>query len=380
MNSLAVFGSLQEIRSKLQNEHIPHFSEITIQPPLGFIKNSENPGLFIMSEDLDFLSQEICFISFDTLEKEEMISYLKKAEIDLAPLSNDLDNNTNGFDMNNQDDNIAETIHDDEKDIAEDLESLMFDNLVEAKTLQDALRNRVMIHSQKSIYNAIDKHLQTEDDETGIFIDMNDVPALIEAKNSVLSRLIPPTSGYSSLFLLESEFNPETESMELTLESEMHALNVIRLNFEIEQGVIKGISIDPQGKYILTSSSITTYMIENFAPGIVACTSASPTEEKIQLNAWYSNPDGYDGVFPEIADEWFDAFINLAKETEAIFEGDIPRKEDITFAWSGNIPSSSVPLVPNVLPQEEVDTLYSYVEESIENLIEDYENNDDNDE
>lgn len=374
MHSLAVFGSLQEVRSKLQNEHIPNFSDITIQPPLEFMKKSENPGLFVLSEDLDFLSQDICFISSDTLDKDEIISFLKKAEIDLAPLSNDFDIENENYE---DEDDIFEILDEEERDIAENIESLMFDNLVETKTLQDALRNRIMSYSQQDIYDAIEEHLHTENEEKDIFIDMRDAPALIEAKNSVLSRLIPPASGYSTLFLAESEFNPETESMEFTLNSEIHTLNVIRLDFEIDQGAIKGISINSQGKYILASSSITTYMIENFAPGIVICTSISPEEDKVQLNAWYGNPDGYDAVFPEIATEWFDSFVDIAIETGAVVGEDLPHKEEVKFAWSQNIPSSSIPLVPNVLSQEEVNALHEYVQESIGNLIEEYEQNHD---
>ena len=70
MHSLAVFGSLQEIRSKLQDEPSHDFSKITIQPPLEFMRSNENPGLFVLTEDLDFLSQDICFISSETLDKE----------------------------------------------------------------------------------------------------------------------------------------------------------------------------------------------------------------------------------------------------------------------------------------------------------------------
>ena len=375
MHSLAVFGSLQEIRSKLQDEQSYDFSAVTIQPPLEFMRSNENPGLFVLTEDLDFLSQDICFISSETLNKEEILSYLKNAEIEIAPLSND-------FNVENDEDDIFEVLDDNERDVAEDIESLMFDNLVETKTLQDALRNRVMVYSQRDLYSAIDKHLQKEEEGTDVFVDMNDGPALIEAKNSILSRLIPSGSGYASLFLAESEFDPETESMEFTLNSEIHALTVIRLNFEIDNGAIRGISVNPQGKYILASSSITTYMLENFAPGIVICTSVSPEEDKIQLKAWYSNPDGYDGVFPEISSEWFDSFVDIAEETGAIIGQDIPPKENISFIWSENIPGETVPLLPNVLPQEEINALHEYVQDSIGNLIEEYEqdeNNDDND-
>ena len=63
-----------------------------------------------------------------------------------------------------------------------------------------------MVYSQKDIYNAIDEHLQQENESGDIFVNMNDAPALIEAKSSILSRLIPQDSGYASLFLLESEF------------------------------------------------------------------------------------------------------------------------------------------------------------------------------
>ena len=370
MHSLAVFGSLQEIRSKLQDEPSHDFSKITIQPPLEFMRSNENPGLFVLTEDLDFLSQDICFISSETLDKEEILSYIKSAEIEVAPLSND-------FDVENDENDIFEILDDDERDVAEDIESLMFDNLVETKTLQDALRNRVMVYSQRDLYNAVDDHLQKEGEGTDIFVDMNDGPALIDAKNSILSRIISSGSAYSSIFLAESEFNPETESMEFTLNSEIHALTVIRLDFELDNGAIKGISINPQGKYILASSSITTYMLENFAPGIVVCTSVSPKEDKIQLKAWYSNPDGYDGVFPEISSEWFDAFAEIAEETGAITGQDIPPKENISFIWSENIPGETVPLLPNVLPQHEVNALHEYIQDSIGNLIEEYEQNDD---
>lgn len=370
MHSLAVFGSLQEIRSKLQGEPSHDFSEITIQPPLEFMRSNENPGLFVLTEDLDFLSQDICFISSETLDKEEILSYIKNAEIEVAPLSND-------FDVENNEDDIFEILDDNERNVAEDIESLMFDNLVETKTLQDALRNRIMTYSQRDLYNAVDEHLQKEGEGTDIFVDMNDGPALIEAQNSILSRIIPSGSAYSSIFLAESEFNPETESMEFTLNSEIHALTVIRLDFELDNGTIKGISINPQGKYILASSSITTYMLENFAPGIVVCTSVSPKEDKIQLKAWYSNPDGYDGVFPEISSEWFDAFAEIAEETGAVTGQDIPPKENISFVWSENIPGETVPLLPNVLPQHEVNALHEYVQDSIGNLIEEYEQNDD---
>ena len=370
MHSLAVFGSLQEIRSKLQDEPSHDFSKITIQPPLEFMRSNENPGLFVLTEDLDFLSQDICFISSETLDKEEILSYIKSAEIEIAPLSND-------FDVENDENDIFEILDDDERDVAEDIESLMFDNLVETKTLQDALRNRVMVYSQRDLYNAVDDHLQKEGEGTDIFVDMNDGPALIDAKNSILSRIISSGSAYSSIFLAESEFNPETESMEFTLNSEIHALTVIRLDFELDNGAIKGISINPQGKYILASSSITTYMLENFAPGIVVCTSVSPKEDKIQLKAWYSNPDGYDGVFPEISSEWFDAFAEIAEETGAITGQDIPPKENISFIWSENIPGETVPLLPNVLPQHEVNALHEYIQDSIGNLIEEYEQNDD---
>lgn len=370
MHSLAVFGSLQEIRSKLQDGLSHDFSEITIQPPLEFMRSNENPELFALTEDLDFLSQDICFISSETLDKEEILSYIKNAEIEVAPLSND-------FDVENNEDDIFEILDDNERNVAEDIESLMFDNLVETKTLQDSLRNRIMIYSQRDLYNAVDKHLQKEGEGTDIFVDMNDGPALIEAQNSILSRIIPSESAYSSIFLAESEFNPETESMEFTLNSEIHALTVIRLDFELDNGAIKGISINPQGKYILASSSITTYMLENFAPGIVVCTSVSPKEDKIQLKSWYSNPDGYDGVFPEISSEWFDAFAEIAEETGAVTGQDIPPKENISFIWSENIPGETVPLLPNALPQHEVNALYEYVQDSIGNLIEEYEQNDD---
>lgn len=371
MHSLAVFGSLQEIRSKLKNERSYDLSEITIQPPLEFMRSNENPGLFILTEDMEFLSQDICFVSSNTLEKEEIISYLKNAEIELAPLSND--NGTEEYD----EDDIFEILNEDEQAIAENIESLMLDNLLETKTLQDALRNRVMVYSQKDIYNAIDEHLQQEKGSGDIFVNMNDAPALIEAKSSILSRLIPQDSGYASLFLLESEFNPETESMEFTLNSEIHSLNTIRLDFEIDNGSIKGIAINPQGKYILASSSITTYMLENFAPGIVICTSISPEEDKIKMKSWYSNPDGYDGVFPEIASEWFDSFADMAEKTGAIPGQDIPPKENISFIWSENIPGESVPLLPNVLSQEEINELNSYIQESIDNLIENYDDEED---
>lgn len=369
MHSLAVFGSLQEIRSKLKNKQSYDSSEITIQPPLEFMSSNENPGLFILTEDMEFLSQDICFISSDTLEKEEIISCLKNAEIEIAPLSND-------FDTKEDEENDFEILNEDEKDIAENIESLMIENIVETKTLQDALRNRIMVYSQKDIYNVIDEYLQQEEGSGDIFVNMNDDPALIEARTSVLSKLIPQDSEYASLSLLESEFNPETESMEITINSEIHSLHTIRLDFEIDNGSIKGISVNPQGKYILSSSSITTYLLENFSPGIVICTSVS-SEGKIKMKSWYSNPDGYDGVFPEIASEWFDSFSDIARKTGAIPGQDIPPKENISFVWSENIPGESVPLLPNVLPQEEINELNNYIQESIDNLIEKYDDEED---
>ena len=370
MYSFAVFGSLGEVRDKLTKHS--KSTDIVIQPPLDFIRTNTE-GLDLLDDDMSFLSREISFVTSESLTKDEFRSFLDKSELTVAPLMK-------RSEIEGEDDEAEDS--QEELLLANEVDSIFVQDIMKSQVLREALFNRlgavIEAEANEGFENMIYNNPEAVGSEIEVAMDELLRPALIAARNSVLSELLKNATNFGIFTFVETEYDFEENSLECLEDADIQEMQTIRLDFEVRGNEVSGVNLNPQGDFILTTSTMTTYLIENFCPGMLILMSRNTKEDMVDVFVWQVTPDGYGGLSPVAAKQWYEeTYLKIAGKNDMEVGVDLPYEDDRRFCWAQDIPVISMPLVNNVLPREQVDSIDEFIRDSIEDL---YDDEDDDDE